>query len=146
MLGLSQRWSGVIQDTASTATFVALVCARERATNHAATRGGLQGQQRPLMIYVSSQAHSSVEKAALLAGFGRDNLHVVPVDANFDMRPDELAAAIAEDRAAGREPCAIVATCGTTATTAFDPLAAIAQVARRQELWLHVDAAMAGSA
>ena len=146
MLGLSERWSGVIQDTASTATFVALVCARERATNHAATRGGLQGQQRPLMIYVSSQAHSSVEKAALLAGFGRENLHVVPVDANFDMRPDALAAAILEDRAAGREPCAIVATCGTTATTAFDPLAAIAQVARSEEIWLHVDAAMAGSA
>ena len=76
MLGLSERWSGVIQDTASTATFVALVCARERATNHAATRGGLQGQQRPLMIYVSAQAHSSVEKAALLAGFGRENLRI----------------------------------------------------------------------
>jgi aromatic-L-amino-acid decarboxylase len=146
MLGLSERWSGVIQDTASTATFVALVCARERATNHAATRGGLQGQQRPLMIYVSSQAHSSVEKAALLAGFGRENLHLVPVDANYDMRPGDLAAAIADDRAAGREPCAVVATCGTTATTAFDPLVEIAQVARSEELWLHVDAAMAGSA
>jgi aromatic-L-amino-acid decarboxylase len=98
------------------------------------------------MIYVSSQAHSSVEKAALLAGFGRDNLRVIPVDANFDMRPDALAAAVVEDRAAGREPCAIVATCGTTATTAFDPIANIAQIARVEELWLHVDAAMAGSA
>jgi aromatic-L-amino-acid decarboxylase len=146
MLGLSERWSGVIQDTASTATFVALVCARERASNHAAARAGLQGQQRPLMIYVSSQAHSSVEKAAMLAGFGRENLRVVPVDASFDMRADALAAAILEDRAAGREPCAVVATCGTTATTAFDPLAAIAQVVRSEELWLHVDAAMAGSA
>ncbi len=146
MLGLTERWSGVIQDTASTATFVGLVCARERATNHAATRGGLQGQQRPLMIYLTAQAHSSVEKAAMLAGFGRENLHVVAVDGNFDMRPDALAAAILEDRAAEREPCAIVATCGTTATTSFDPLAAIAQVARSEELWLHVDAAMAGSA
>jgi aromatic-L-amino-acid decarboxylase len=146
MLGLSERWSGVIQDTASTATFVALVCARERASNHAASRGGLQAQQRPLMVYVSAQAHSSVEKAALLAGFGRENLRVIPVDANFDLRTDALVTAILEDRAADREPCAIVATCGTTATTAFDPLVDIARVARSEELWLHVDAAMAGSA
>ena len=146
MLGLSERWSGVIQDTASTATFVALVCARERATNHAATRGGLQGQPGALVVYASAQAHSSVEKAALLAGFGRENLRMVAVDDNFDMRPDALASAIATDRAAGREPCAIVATCGTTASTAFDPIAEIAQIARAQELWLHVDAAMAGSA
>ena len=146
MLGLSERWQGVIQDTASTATFVALVCARERATRHAAARGGLQAQERPLRVYVSSQAHSSVEKAALLAGFGRDNLRVIPVDANFDMRPEALASAVLEDRAAGREPCAIVATCGSTATTAFDPIAAISQLARAEELWLHVDAAMAGSA
>jgi len=146
MLGLSERWSGVIQDTASTATLVALVCARERTTHHAAVRGGLQAQERPLMVYVSSQAHSSVEKAALLAGFGRENLRTIPVDERFDMRPDALAAAILADRAAGRQPCAIVATCGTTATTAFDPLAGIGQVARAEELWLHVDAAMAGSA
>ncbi|HEX5163206.1 MAG TPA: pyridoxal-dependent decarboxylase [Steroidobacteraceae bacterium] len=146
MLGLSERWSGVIQDTASTATFVALVCARERATNHGAARGGAQALDRPLMVYVSSQAHSSVEKAALLAGFGRQNLRVIPVDAQFDMRPEALASAVLEDRAAGREPCAIVATCGTTATTAFDPLVDIARVARSEELWLHVDAAMAGSA
>jgi aromatic-L-amino-acid decarboxylase len=146
MLGLSDRWSGVIQDTASTATFVALVCARERASNHAATRGGLQAQPNPLVVYVSAQAHSSVEKAALLAGFGRENVVLVPVDDNFDLRADALATAIASDRAAGREPCAIVATCGTTATTAFDPIAEIVQIARAQELWLHVDAAMAGSA
>jgi aromatic-L-amino-acid decarboxylase len=106
----------------------------------------LQGQQKPLLIYVSSQAHSSVEKAALLAGFGRENLRTIPVDANFDMKTDALAAAIRADRAAGREPCAIVATCGSTATTAFDPLLEIAQIARAEELWLHVDAAMAGSA
>jgi aromatic-L-amino-acid decarboxylase len=146
MLGLSDRWTGVIQDTASTATFVALVCARERASNHSATRGGLQGQASPLVVYVSAHAHSSVEKAALLAGFGRENVRALPVDDNLDMRTDALAEAIATDRAAGREPCAIVATCGTTATTAFDPLAEIVQIARAQELWLHVDAAMAGSA
>jgi aromatic-L-amino-acid/L-tryptophan decarboxylase len=146
MLGLSERWSGVIQDTASTATFVALVCARERASNHSATRGGLQGQASPLIVYVSSQAHSSVEKAALLAGFGRENVRTIPVDDNFDMDAHALSGAIATDRAAGREPCAIVATCGSTATTAFDPIAEISQIARVEELWLHVDAAMAGSA
>jgi len=146
MLGLSERWAGVIQDTASTATLVALVCARERASNHSATRGGLQGEAAPLVVYVSSQAHSSVEKAALLAGFGRENVRAIPVDANFDMDAHALASAIATDSAAGREPCAIVATCGTTATTGFDPIAEIAQIARVEELWLHVDAAMAGSA
>jgi aromatic-L-amino-acid/L-tryptophan decarboxylase len=146
MLGLSEGWSGVIQDTASTATFVALVCARERASKYACMHGGLQSADAPLMIYVTPQSHSSVQKAAMLAGFGRLNLHTVAVDDKFDMRPDALAAAIASDRADGCEPCAIVATCGSTATTAFDPLLAIAQVARSKELWLHVDAAMAGSA
>ena len=147
MLGLSERWSGVIQDTASTATFVALVCARERASNHAATRGGLQGAgERRSMVYVSSQAHSSVEKAALLAGFGRENLRVIPVDANFDMRADALAAAIATDRAAGREPCAIVATCGTHRDHGLRSASPRSRRSRaREELWLHVDAAMAGS-
>jgi aromatic-L-amino-acid decarboxylase len=146
MLGLSQAWVGVIQDTASTATFVALVCARERLTNFGAAGGGLQARARPPVIYLSAQAHSSVEKAALLAGFGRENLQAVETDENFDLRADALAAAIAADRAAGREPCAIVATCGSTATTAFDPLADIARIAAREQLWLHVDAAMAGSA
>ena len=86
-----------------------------------------------------------MEKAALLAGFGRENLHVVPVDANYDMRRRCAGRGDPRGSRGGREPCAIVATCGTTATTAFDPLAAIAQVARAEELWLHVDAAMAGT-
>jgi len=146
MLGLSPLWSGVIQDTASTATLVALVCARERSTNYSAVRGGLQQQPAPLVVYVSSQAHSSVEKAALLAGFGRENLRAIPVDENFDLNVSELERAVARDIAAGLQPCAIVATCGSTATTAFDPLAAIATLATRERLWLHVDAAMAGSA
>ena len=146
MLGLSGKWSGVIQDTASTATFVALVCARERCTGYSATRAGMQAERMPLIVYVSSQAHSSVEKAALLAGFGRQNVRMVAVDENFDMRADALAAAISEDRAAGRHPCAVVATCGSTATTSFDPIGPLAQIAVREDIWLHVDAAMAGSA
>lgn len=146
MLGLSDAWSGVIQDTASTATLVALICARERTTDYAAARGGLQASERRLIVYVSSQSHSSVEKAALLAGFGRENLRVVPVDDAFGMSAQALRRAVEADRAAGHAPCAVVATIGSTATTAIDPLEPIASVAREQDLWLHVDAAMAGSA
>ena len=146
MLGLSPAWSGVIQDTASTSTLVALICARERATDYALARGGLQGEARKPCIYVSAHAHSSVDKGALLAGFGRDNLRLVPFDANYAMRADALARMVAADLAKGDLPCAIVASVGTTATTAIDPIAAIAAVARRHGVWLHVDAAMAGSA
>lgn len=146
MVGLSDVWSGVIQDTASTSTLVALLCARERATGYSLARDGLQGEARPLSIYVSSQAHSSVEKAALLAGFGRNNVRSVEVDDDFAMLPGALADAIERDLALGFQPCAVVATVGTTATTAFDPLQAIAVVANDHGLWLHVDAAMAGSA
>ena len=146
MLGLSDAWSGVIQDTASTATLVALICARERATDHAAARGGLQASERPLVVYASSQSHSSVEKAALLAGFGRENLRVIAVDDRYGMSADALRHAVDADRAAGRAPCAVVATVGSTATTAIDPLEALASVARSHGVWLHVDAAMAGSA
>jgi aromatic-L-amino-acid decarboxylase len=146
MVGLSPAWSGVIQDTASTSTLVALISARERATGYALTRGGLQAEPRPLAIYVSAQAHSSVDKAALLAGFGRDNLRLVPTDATHALRPDALETMIASDIAAGITPCAIVATTGTTATTALDPVAPLAAIAQRHGIWLHVDAAMAGSA
>ncbi len=146
MVGLTPAWRGVIQDTASTSTLVALLCARERATSYSLARGGLQAEAKPLVVYVSAHSHSSVEKAALLAGFGRDNLRVVAHDEAFAMRPDALAAAIAADVAAGRQPCAVVATTGTTTTTALDPIGAIAAVANRHRIWLHVDAAMAGSA
>ncbi len=146
MLGLSTAWNGVIQDTASTTTLVALLSARERATNYGAARGGLQESEQPLVVYVSSQSHSSVDKAALLAGFGRNNIHVIPVDGNYAIRPEALAEAIDSDRARGLLPCAVVATVGSTTTTAVDPLAAIAKVTKAHGLWLHVDAAMAGSA
>ena len=146
MTGLSDAWSGVIQDTASTNTLVALLCARERSTQYGASRGGLQAEEQALTIYCSDQAHSSVDKAALLAGFGRDNIHHVAHDAAFAMQPDELRRLIEADIAAGKKPCAIIATTGTTATTALDPIAPIAAIAREHGLWLHVDAAMAGSA
>jgi aromatic-L-amino-acid decarboxylase len=146
MVGLSPAWSGVIQDTASTSTLVALISARERTTGYALSRGGLQAESQPLAVYVSAHSHSSVDKGALLAGFGRDNLRLVPVDADHAMRPDALEEMVRRDIAADIRPCAIVATVGTTAITAIDPVTGIAEVARRHGIWLHVDAAMAGSA
>ncbi len=146
MLGLSESWRGVIHDTASSATLVALVCARERTSDFAATARGLAASDAPLVVYTSSQSHSSVEKAALIAGFGRAQLRSIVVDEAFAMRADALEQAIRADRAAGLKPCAIVATTGTTATTALDPIADCARIAADHGLWLHVDAAMAGSA
>jgi aromatic-L-amino-acid decarboxylase len=146
MMGLSDAWSGVIQDTASTGALVALICARERATSYGAARGGLQSADKPLIVYVSNQAHSSVDKAALLAGFGRTNIHVVPVDERFGMRADVFAQMVTSDREKGLQPCAVVATTGSTSTTACDPIADIAKVAEEHGLWMHVDAALAGSA
>jgi glutamate/tyrosine decarboxylase-like PLP-dependent enzyme len=146
MSGLSSAWSGVIQDTASTCTLVARLCARERATNYSLGRGGLQAEKQPLVVYTSAQSHSSVEKAALLAGFGRDNLRLIEHDCDFGMRPEALDAAIARDEAAGLKPCAVVATTGTTASTALDPIEKIAAVISARGMWLHVDSAMAGSA
>lgn len=146
MLGLSDAWSGVIQDTASTTTLIALLCARERVSDFSLARGGLQGEERPLVVYISEHSHSSVEKGALLAGFGRANVCVIPTNERYAMRADALAEAIADDIAHGKRPCAIVATIGTTSTTALDPLEPLAELARAHNAWLHVDAAMAGSA
>jgi aromatic-L-amino-acid decarboxylase len=125
---------------------VALISARERSTNYGLAGGGLQSSPQRLTVYVAAHSNSSVEKAALLAGFGRNNVRVVPHDGEYSMRPDALDQMIARDVADGCLPCAVVATTGTTATTAFDPVAAIAEVARRHGVWLHVDAAMAGAA
>ena len=152
LLGLSAGFSGVIQDTASTATLCALLCARERTSGFAQRREGMQGaaeregESGPMVVYASEQAHSSVEKAALLAGFGKAYLRLIETDEAHAMRAEALAAAIEADIAAGRRPCAVVASCGTTATTAMDPIERIGELARRHGMWLHVDAAMAGSA
>jgi len=146
MVDLSDAWSGVIHDTASSATLVALLCAREKTTQYSLSRAGLQAEPKPLVVYMTAHAHSSVDKAALLAGFGRENIHVIPHDAQYAMRPDALRARITEDLAEGFVPCAIVCTVGTTTTTAYDPLELIAPIAQEFGLWLHVDAAMAGSA
>lgn len=146
LFGLSSTWQGVIQDTASTSTLVALICARERASNFSAERGGLQSETAPLVVYVSEQSHSSVDKAAWLAGLGRDNVRHVACDARYAMDPADLERQIDLDLESGKKPCAVVVTIGTTATTAIDPLEAIADIAHRRGLWIHVDTAMAGSA
>ncbi len=146
MTGLSDAWSGVIQDTASACTLVALLCAREASTGYGLDRGGLQSERQPLVVYCSAQSHSSVEKAALLAGFGRENVRAIATDEAYAMLPDGLEELLERDLAAGLTPCAVVATTGTTTSTAFDPVEAIGRIAARHGMWLHVDAAMAGSA
>ncbi|BBM84528.1 pyridoxal phosphate-dependent decarboxylase family protein [Candidatus Uabimicrobium amorphum] len=146
MVGLSEQWQGVIQDTASTSTLVALLCARERTSNHCQVHSGLQGEKSPLIVYSSTQSHSSVKKAALLAGFGLHNLRFIETDDQFALDAESLRKTIKEDLVQGFKPCAIVATTGTTGTTAIDPIAKMAKLAQQYNLWLHVDAAMAGSA
>jgi len=146
MLGLPGDFAGVVQDTASVSTLTALLLARERMSGFAQNREGLQGGGPPLVVYASEQAHSSIEKAALLAGFGKAHLRLLPTDDAHALRLDALEAAVAADLAAGRRPCALVAATGTTGTTALDPVAGMADLAARHGLWLHVDAALAGTA
>jgi aromatic-L-amino-acid decarboxylase len=143
LLGLPEGWSGVIQDTASTASLVALITAREQATGFEANRRGLQ---EPLLVYVSEEAHSSVEKGAKIAGFGKENIRKIPTDGAFAMIPEELDKALAADEAQGLRPACVVATVGTTSSSAIDPLAPIGRICRRHKVWLHVDAAYAGTA
>jgi aromatic-L-amino-acid decarboxylase len=146
MIGLPAQFVGVIQDTASTATLVALLTAREQATAHASGSQGLAAVRERLTVYASAEAHSSVEKGVKLAGYGVDFLRRIPVDESYAMKPEALAEAIARDRAAGQRPACVVATIGTTSSTAVDPLRAIAEICRREGVWLHVDAAYAGTA
>jgi aromatic-L-amino-acid decarboxylase len=149
MLGLPGKFrsdgpgGGVIQDTASSASLCALLAARERATGFRSNEEGADGK---LTAYASTQAHSSIEKGATIAGLGRLNLRRVEVDEHLAMRPEALAAAIRRDQEAGLRPCFVAATVGTTSTGALDPLAAIGRICRAEGVWLHVDAAMAGTA
>jgi len=149
MLGLPEKFlssntgGGVIQDTASSATLCALLAARERATNYASNEKGCPGR---LVAYASTQTHSSLQKAAMISGLGSSNLRLIEVDENFAMLPDALASQIEGDRQAGLLPFFVCATLGTTSSNAMDPIAEIARIAQRQNLWLHVDAAMSGTA
>jgi aromatic-L-amino-acid decarboxylase len=147
LTGLSDNWHGTIHDTASTACVTAMILAREQATDYSKNAGGLQALATPLVVYSTAQAHSSIAKAVQLAGFGNDNLRLIDEDPyTRAMLPAALSAAIEEDLSAGRIPAAIVCSVGATGTTAMDPVADIAAIANRHGIWLHVDAAMAGSA
>jgi aromatic-L-amino-acid/L-tryptophan decarboxylase len=145
-VGLPDGFDGLLTDTASTSTLIALAAARE-AAGFDASAEGLPGRVDvpSLRVYASAEAHSSVEKACMTLGLGRASLVRIPVDEQFKLRPMALEAAIEADRAAGRLPIAIVATIGTTSSTAVDPVDAIADFAEREGLWLHVDAAYAGA-
>ena len=149
MLGLPQKFlstssgGGVIQDTASSASLCAMLAARERATNYRSNRRGCDGK---LVAYTSNQAHSSIEKAAMVAGIGIDNLRLIEVDEHFSMRPEALARQIQQDHQAGLVPFFVSATVGTTSSNALDPLTAIGAICRDHGLWFHVDAAMSGTA
>ena len=143
LMGLPASFEGVIYDTASISTLHALAAAREAAIP-GVRDAGLAACQRPVRVYCSEHAHSSVDKAVILLGLGHQSLRKISVDEQFRMRGDALRAAIAEDRAAGIQPVAVVATIGTTSTTSIDPVAEIAASCRSENLWLHVDAAYAG--
>src|SRR5579884_3549644 len=148
-LGLPEKFvstsagGGVIQDTASSATLCAILAARERATNFVSNREGCRGK---LVAYTSSQAHSSVEKAIQIAGVGRENLRLIEADENFAMKAAALADAIERDKRSGLTPFFVCATVGTTSSNAIDPVAQIGEICRRENIWLHVDAAMSGTA
>ena len=141
-LGLPPEFFGIIYDTASIATMHAIAAAREKADPESRTRGG----RGDLVLYTSEQAHSSVEKGAITLGIGQNNVRKIGVDDEFRMRPDLLAEAIRQDRAAGRKPFCITATIGTTSTSSIDPVEAIADIAEEYDLWLHVDASYGGAA
>ena len=145
MIGLPESFVGVIQDTASTATLVALLSARERATGGLSGNSGMHGGPG-LTVYASREAHSSVDKGVKLAGYGLDHLRRIPGDAAFALDPAALERAIQADVAAGLKPACVVASIGTTSSTAVDPVPAIATICRRHGIWLHVDAAYAGAA
>lgn len=147
MLGLPTGWFGEITDTASASTLYALAAAREAAGLDIRNQG-MAGRTDlpPLAIYCSTQTHSSIDKAAIALGIGRQWTRHIETDAEFRMRPDFLEHAIKSDVAAGVKPLAVVATVGTTSSTSIDPVPAIAEICQRYGLWLHVDAAYGGAA
>jgi aromatic-L-amino-acid decarboxylase len=148
LMGLGPGWFGVINDTASISTLLALAAAREAQPGLDVRRRGMAGRADlpVLRVYCSEHAHSSVEKAAITLGLGHDNVVKIPADAEFRLRVDLLEQAMAADRAQGMLPIAAVATIGTTSTTSIDPVGEIAELCRSENVWLHVDAAYGGAA
>jgi len=145
MIGLPPEFEGVIQDSASTATLAAILTAREKVTNYSINTNGAE-HAGTLKVYCSEQTHSSVEKAVKISGIGRKNIVKIPVRDDFSIDPEQLKEAIINDKRKGQIPCCVVATIGTTGTTAVDPLKRIGEICNEYGIWLHVDAAMAGTA
>ncbi len=145
LIGLPSDFEGVIQDSASTATLAAILTAREKSTGFSINNNGA-GQAGILRIYCSGQTHSSVEKAVKISGIGRKNLVKIPVNDDFTLDPGKLRDAITEDLNKGFIPCCVVATIGTTGSAAVDPIRSIGEICNEMGVWLHVDAAMAGTA
>jgi len=148
LLGLPEEFMGVVMDTASVASLCAIAAAREALPELNIREQGLAGRSEVprLRLYTSEQAHSSIEKAAIVLGLGQAGVRKIPVDAAFRLRPEALAAAIEEDLKDGWKPFCVVATVGTTSTTSVDPVVAMTDICETYKLWLHVDAAYAGSA
>ncbi|MCP3981676.1 MAG: amino acid decarboxylase [bacterium] len=148
MLGLPDDYDGMFTDTASISSMLCIVAARHAIPGLDSNQRGLAGRAdvKPLRIYVSAEAHMSIEKAAIVAGIGRDGVRHIDVDDRYRMRPDALEEAIAEDREAGLQPFCVVGTLGTTSSAAVDPAAELARICERERLWLHLDAAYAGAA
>ena len=146
MLGLPESFWGIIYDTASISSMHGIACAREQVGEYNFRQMGLSGGEKipKLRLYASEHAHSSIEKAAILLGIGIDGVRKIPVDNEFKMIPGKLSEAIIEDRKNGWRPFCVVATVGTTSTTSIDPVPEIAEICKKENLWLHVDAAHAG--
>jgi aromatic-L-amino-acid/L-tryptophan decarboxylase len=145
LISLPSGFEGVIQDSASTATLAAILTAREKSTNFSGNTDGL-AKSGVLKVYCSEQTHSSAEKGVKISGIGKKNLVKIPVRHDFSMDPEKLKEAILNDKERGEIPCCVIATLGTTGTTAIDPLRAIGEICYNNNVWLHVDAAMAGTA
>jgi aromatic-L-amino-acid decarboxylase len=147
LIGLPDTFEGVIYDTASIATMHAIVAAREAAIADVRAKGLAGRNDVPrLRVYCSDQTHSSIDKAVIAIGLGHESLRKIPTDDQFRMRVDALGTAIAEDRAGGILPIAVVPTVGTTSTTSIDPVPEVADICEREKLWMHVDAAYGGVA
>lgn len=145
MLGLPSSFEGVIQDTASTATLASILTAREKSTRYRVNKAGLSKENR-LRVYSSAETHSSIEKAVKIAGLGKENLVKVDTDDQLRLDPEKLEMAVKNDINKGFQPMCVVATLGTTGTTAIDPLRETAEICKSYKLWLHIDAALAGTA
>ena len=147
MLGLPADFDGMLTDTASVSSLTALVAARHATPGLNSRDQGLTGRDlKRLRLYTSEEAHSSIEKAAIVVGVGREGVRRIPVDDAFRMRPKALQEAIAEDRDSGWQPFCVVGTLGTTSTTSVDPATELARICKAEGLWLHIDAAYAGAA